>query len=298
MQSLKNLLFIINRYSGKGYSSRIEKIIQKTCRYYHCNGNIVFTQQPGHARELAREGSVRHDAVIAVGGDGTVNETAGGLVNGKIPLGILPIGSGNGLARHLGISMHLDTALRNLFASKPVTIDTFYLNKRLGVNVAGIGFDGHVANLFGDRSVPGLWGYFRLVVREFFRYPEFQAHVTDHRNNTLAHLNAFLLAIANSSQYGNNAFIAPEADVMDQVLHLVCVRKIPVYRLPDMAIKLFSAKLSDNFYYSIHRIHEPIHIHLPHEVAYHIDGEPCGFAHKFSLTLNPKSLTVLVPVNK
>jgi diacylglycerol kinase (ATP) len=113
--------------------------------------------------------------IIAVGGDGTVNEVARGLLHTATPMGIIPKGSGNGLARHLGINMKIDPALEQVLGGSVIAMDTFRMNDHLSLNVSGIGFDGHIANLFGAGKKRGFWGYTKLVVQEYLRYSEFDS---------------------------------------------------------------------------------------------------------------------------
>ena len=191
--------------------------------------SIEYTQRRGHAISLANEAAKNgFDYVVAVGGDGTINEVARGLLNSETPMGILPRGSGNGLARHLGIPVTLTDAIDNLFHHKVMKIDTLSINDKLSLNVSGIGFDGHVANLFANKKIRGLVGYVRISVKEYFRFQEFEAEVS--LDNKTEFEKSFIIAVANSSQYGNNIKIAPLASVRDGMLHLTIMKKIPLYR--------------------------------------------------------------------
>jgi YegS/Rv2252/BmrU family lipid kinase len=286
------LLFIINKYSGKGYQPQVEGKILNACARHDIECTLEFTRGPGHAQTLAQQACGAYQAVVAVGGDGTVNEVARALVNTPTPLGIIPKGSGNGLARHLGIPMNYMAAIESLFTSTPITIDTFTLNGKLGVNVAGVGFDGHIANLFATGKVRGLWGYTRLVIREFFRFQGTQTITVADGNTYTSH--DFILAIANASQYGNNACIAPQASVTDQLLNLVHIGKIPVAAVPQLVFRMFSRSLKNNTYCTTQVCRAAL-IKLPHPVPFHIDGEPCGATDSMSLHIQPASLRVLVP---
>lgn len=292
MGTFKKLLFIINKYSGRGYQPAVEGKILDACARNDAECILEFTQKPGHARELATSGTAYADAVIAVGGDGTVNEVAQALINTRIPMGIIPSGSGNGLARHLGIPLRYSQAVNALFYSKPLLIDTFELNGKPGVNVAGIGFDGHVANLFGDRTVRGLYGYVRLVVRELLGYRETEAQIE--ADGRLYHSSNFILAIANSSQYGNNAYIAPQASVTDHVLNIVQVKRMPTLYMPLFVGQLFTRRLHNNRYYRTETFRQAT-IKLVNTISFHVDGEPCGAAASFNIQIKPASLMLLVP---
>src|SRR5688572_22560582 len=209
MGEVKNVLFIVNKFSGTGYQPEVEGRMLNACEKFDIECSIEFTNHRGHATELAQEGVAKNfNRVIAVGGDGTVNEVARGLLHTSTPMGIIPKGSGNGLARHLGISMKLDKALEQILSGSVITMDTFKMNDHLSLNVSGIGFDGHIANLFGVGQKRGFWGYSKLVIQEYLRYPEFDAILKLSEDSNSAQ-KSFMIAIANSSQYGNNAKVAP-----------------------------------------------------------------------------------------
>ncbi len=292
MGNLKKLLFIINKHSGKGYEPRVEGKILDACATHHTECVLEFTRERGHARELAKQAVGNFDAVIAVGGDGTVNEAAQGLLNSSTPLGIVPKGSGNGLARHLELPMRYTAAINTLFNCLPVTIDTFTVNDYPGVNVAGIGFDGHIARLFGNRNIRGLWGYCRLVMKDVLRYHAVTATVI--ADGVPCTSNDFILAFANASQYGNNAWIAPEARLTDQWLNLVQVSQIPTTRLPGFLVKLFTRKLRNNRYYRCQPFRYA-RVELSAPTPFHVDGEPFGPERSFEICIHPASLQILVP---
>jgi diacylglycerol kinase (ATP) len=147
MGQFKNVLFIVNPTSGRKVLPALESEIAQACNANQIQYNIAYTNAPAHATTLAREAAAQHmDAVFAVGGDGTVNEVAKGLIDTPVTMGIIPKGSGNGLARHLGISMKLRGALAVLASDKSILMDTILVNGETSVNVSGIGFDGHIAS--------------------------------------------------------------------------------------------------------------------------------------------------------
>jgi diacylglycerol kinase (ATP) len=289
----KKLLFIINKHAGTGYQPQFEGKIIDACIRNDVECTILFTSGRGHATQLATNGAGRYDVIVATGGDGTVNEVATGLVSTGTPMGIIPTGSGNGLARHLRIPLRLEPALQTLLTGRVIDIDSFRINGKLSVNVSGIGFDGHIANLFGQTDKRGFWGYARLVLKEYFNYGEFEwvlhqdGHSSIHRS--------FILAIANSSQYGNNAVIAPGASVTDQRLNLSEVRKLPLYRGPAFVYGMFKGKLRNNNRFNSMVVNSMrINTSLP--VAYHVDGEPCGSADQFEIEVFPSAIRMIVPM--
>jgi diacylglycerol kinase (ATP) len=289
---VKKVLFIVNKFSGTGYQPAVEGRITDACAAADVECTIEFTRARGHATELAREGADKNfSTVVAVGGDGTVNEVARGLVGTGVPMGIIPKGSGNGLGRHLGIPVSIGPALQSLFKSQPLAMDTFTLNGHLSLNVSGIGFDGHIANLFGKDKKRGLAGYVKLTANEFFSFREFELEL--HINGQVLPRKTFVMAIANSSQYGNNARIAPNASVCDGLLHLSLLKKVPPYRL-DFFYNFFSGNVHRSRYCEVIET-KSFSITTPHPVSYHIDGEPSGKTDRFEVELNPCSLNMLVP---
>jgi YegS/Rv2252/BmrU family lipid kinase len=270
----------------------VESRIEEVCKKYNIQYAIEYTQHRGHAIILAKDASTAgHDYVVAVGGDGTINEVAQGLVDTNTTMGILPRGSGNGLARHLGIPSLLTDAIDSLFDKKIIRMDTLIVNNRLSLNVSGIGFDGHVANLFANRKIRGLFGYVRLVLAELFRFNEFKAEITV--DGTCRSERAFIIALANSSQYGNNIRIAPYASVTDGKFDLTVMKKISMtdvgFIYAFLRGNLKKSALCDM------SIAGAATITTAQPVAYHIDGEPCGLADRFTIELKPTSLSVLVP---
>jgi len=291
----KKVLFIVNKHAGTGYQAEVEGRMTDTCARYNVECTIEFTRAPGHAIELAEQASFNgFDFVVAVGGDGTMNEVAQGALRGNIPMGIIPRGSGNGLARHLGIPLKIPTGLDMLFNSEVLAMDTFTVNGKLSLNVSGIGFDGRIANLFGNATKRGLSGYVGITLKEYFTFREFESTLTI--NNKILQRKAFIIAIANSSQYGNNARIAPQASVCDQLLHVNLLKKIPGYRL-DFVYNLFSGALKESSFCELLEI-PALHIKTSEAIPYHIDGEPCGLSDNFDIRINPASLKVLVPSSR
>jgi diacylglycerol kinase (ATP) len=291
---VKKVLFIVNKFAG-GFQAELEgRIVDLFQTQNNTECSIEFTQGRGHATELARLAVQQNfSQVIAVGGDGTVNEVAQGLLNTPVQMGIIPRGSGNGLARHLGIPISIVPAINNLFNSYPLMMDTFTVNGQLSLNVSGIGFDGHIANLFGKAKKRGLIGYAKITIREFFRFKEFEAKLVI--DDKKLEKKAFIIAIANSSQYGNNARIAPAASICDQLLHISILKKVPPHRV-DFVYSFFAGRIEKSSYCEIIPS-KKFTIVLDHAVAYHIDGEPSGISDSFTIELKPLSLNILVPNN-
>jgi diacylglycerol kinase (ATP) len=291
-QPASKLLFIVNRHAGIGYAKQFEQLVKVACEANHADYVIEYTKARGHATELSSM-AVRsgYNKVVAVGGDGTINEVAKGLLQSGIPMGIVPRGSGNGLARHLGIPLNTADAIKSVFSDRWIAMDIFQVNDKLSLNVSGIGFDGHITNLFGIKSPRGLVGYVTLVITEFFRFQEFETAITT--DGKTFKRNAFIIAIANSSQYGNNAVIAPTASVCDGFLKVNIMKKMPLYRL-DFVYAFFSGRLGNSSFCEIIETRS-FAFKTKEPVSYHVDGEPCGMADFFKITLTPSALHVLLP---
>jgi YegS/Rv2252/BmrU family lipid kinase len=286
---VSKVLFIINKHAGAGYQPVLEGSIIDVCGKNNIECSIEYTKARGHATELARE-AASFDQVVAVGGDGTVNEVAQGLLNSTTPMGILPNGSGNGLARHLKIPINIPKAMAYLMESKPIAMDTFTLNGKLSLNVSGIGFDGHIANIFGKEKKRGFQGYVKHTFNEFFAFKEFEAEMRT-GGETMTK-KAFVIAIANSSQYGNNARIAPAASVCDELLHISILKKVPPYRM-DFVYSFFNGTVDTTSFCEVLETKD-LTIRLNEPMSYHVDGEPCGTAQEFAIRLQPASLKMLV----
>lgn len=286
------LLFIINKYSGTSYQPAIEAAIRTACAENQVEGHTEFTQHAGHASVLAAAAVADgYETVVAVGGDGTVNEVASSLVHTSTTMGIIPKGSGNGLARHLAIPMDVYAALKCLFKAKAIPMDTFHINGKLSLNVSGIGFDGRVANLFGSNKKRGLRGYAALILNEFRRFAEFEAHIRTEQREFVR--KAFVIAMANSSQYGNNAKIAPAASICDGLIDVSILKKIAPYRL-DLLYQFFSGTIDQSGCCEVIPARQ-VTIQLSSPMFFHVDGEPGGEANRFEIEMMPASLQMLVP---
>ncbi len=293
MSENKKVFFIINKYSGTGYRPGVERQIRTACETRNIECAIEFTKQRGHATDLARKAILQNaDAVFAVGGDGTVNEVAMAMLHGDTPMGILPRGSGNGLARHLGIPMSLGKSLEMISSNRSILMDTVLLNNQLSVNVAGIGFDGHVAGLFGKEGKRGLIGYSILAIREFFAYKEFEAELILDGNPIRR--SAFIIALANSCQFGNNARIAPNASVRDHLVEVCLIRKTPLAQVIGFTYKMFTGCIDRSALVEIKQA-KKVTFQFSSPMAYHIDGESMESCSQFTIEVQPASLKMIVP---
>jgi diacylglycerol kinase (ATP) len=290
---VRKVLLIVNKNTGAGYQPALGSTILDACKKNSVQSEIQFTEAPGHATDLARDGVGKFDIVVAVGGDGTVNEVGLGLLHSATPMGIIPKGSGNGLARHLGIPAKIAGAVQCLLSGKTLLMDTFRINGIFSLNVSGIGFDGHIANLFGMDKTRGLRGYTKITLNEFKGFGEFDARISF--GDTVLEKKAFVIAIANSSQYGNNARIAPAASVCDELLHVSILKKMPAFRL-DFIYAFFAGTINQSAYCQIIEARD-LTIELAEPMPFHIDGEGRGKSDRFVVEMVPASLCIIAPCN-
>jgi YegS/Rv2252/BmrU family lipid kinase len=288
---MKKLVFIINPVAGHGLKKNIEKKIDRFGQSGQFAIEKVYTQYHGHATELSRQVALNHYyAAIAVGGDGTVNQVAAGLLNSRTALGILPVGSGNGFAHTLGIPRSPIHALNIISHSTPVWIDTFTANGRFGINVTGAGFDGYIIHHFSRAGKRGFPTYFRLVLQHYFRFSP-QTYQVTIDGNTIER-KALLIEVANGPEYGNRVVIAPAARPEDGLLNVVILQKISLFKLPMAAYHLFAGNRlpypSAEYYSGQHVI-----IRSSHPLFLHVDGEELSSSLQLDVTINPQSLLVL-----
>jgi len=289
----KKVFFVINKFSGSGYSPQVEGLITDYCAAQGWQATLEFTKGRGHAVELAQRAVAEaFDVVVAMGGDGTVNEVAQAALHQNISMAILPKGLGNGLARHLGIPLSLKKALTILASRNTIQMDALSVNDRISVNVSGIGFDGHIANLFDRGSSRGLTGYARLVLREYFRYPEAKAILTI--DGKQSESTSWVIAFANSSQFGNNARIAPQASVCDGVMDVGVVRHITLAKLPRVVWQLFRGQLHKSNEVSVRKAREAT-VRFEQPRTFHIDGEASGATSELVVRILPGAIRLLVP---
>src|SRR5690349_3262398 len=242
MGQFHKALFIINPTSGNRKFPDLDQEIKNYCQKSGIESVIQKTERARHAIELAQSSLTQnYDLVFAVGGDGTVNEVAKGLIHSSVAMGILPTGSGNGLARHLGIPIKPEKALKLIDSGKSMVMDTLSVNGEVSVNVSGIGFDGHIANLFGKGGKRGLKEYVTLAATEFRKFKNFS--IAGNIDGVAIQDEAFILAIANSSQFGNNATISPAASVCDQLMDICIIKKIPLLQALGFVGKMFTRRM-------------------------------------------------------
>ena len=240
----KRILLIHNPISGGTENTFLEEFKAVVSKYPSID--VKSTTHVGHARALAEQFRDVYDIIGAVGGDGTINEIATAIVHTKTKLGIIPYGSANGLAYHLGIPLSFLPAMERLVNGESQPIDVISVGNRVFVNVAGIGFDGHVNKLFNQTEQRGLWSYARLIFTEYLKFKEFRYQlIIDGITKTGS---AFFIVLANTTQYGHNFHIAPNALTNDGILHVMLIKKPPFIKVPWLMRKIFKGNILQSKY--------------------------------------------------
>lgn len=292
--SSMRIRIIFNPISG--HADRNAKLRDYAARYLADQGlRVTFadTAHPHHATELAREAITDGcDIVVAMGGDGTLNEVAQAVTDSPATLGLIPCGSGNGLGRHLGLPNDGWRALEVLGRGRVRTIDTGIANGLPFFNVMGIGFDAEISSQFNRLAKRGFGSYVKTGLRTWAKYqPD---HYAIRNGTTALDLSAFVIAVANSDQYGNNCFIAPGARVDDGLLNLTAVRPFGKLNLFPLALRLFRRRIH----------HSPrveclvgghFEIQRSRPGPIHTDGEVHETGARVEVSIKPRSLRVLVP---
>jgi len=233
----KNALFIINPIAGGKSKLEFPKLAETFLNKDLLHATYRFTERPGHAFELAAAAE-EFDIIIAVGGDGTINEIASALEGTDKIMGIIPCGSGNGLARSLKLPLKHGQAVARLNRLHTTRIDSGAFNDRKFFNMAGIGFDAHISKRFAEDVTRGLRGYVRTTFNEISRYRSQLYRIES--DGQVYEREAFMISIANSSQFGNNAHVSPFASVSDGLLDVCIIKPFPLYHFPVMGYHMFS----------------------------------------------------------
>ncbi len=292
MATLKNIAFIVNPISGGKKKRNLPLLVHKI--FSHATGyNVSYyrTKHAGDATLAAKKfAEQKFDIVVAVGGDGTANEVARGLTGSRTALGIVPLGSGNGLARHLGIPMSATPALEYLAAATPHEMDGGLINDIPFFCTAGVGFDALVGDKYARAGTRGIVTYMQQILREFITYKPEQYTLTI--DGKTIQRNAFLVTFANASQWGYNAYIAPDASLSDGILDVVVVSKFSLLRAPEMGLQLFVKQIDKLHFVEIFKC-QAATLKRSCEGHIHFDGEPGYLGEEISVKVAKKTLLVM-----
>lgn len=290
---MKNIAFIINPISGTQNKKRLPKMITDTLDRNQWLPNIQFTEYAGHARELALQyARMGFYAVVAVGGDGTLNEVACGLRDTQTALGIIPMGSGNGFARHIGVPLRTQRAIEMINRSEVIQADYGLADDRLFVSTCGTGFDALIAYRFATTDVRGFQGYFKNVVKDLITYhPETYRIKTE--QGVEIERKAFLITFANAGQWGYQAYIAPQASIQDGKMDICMLSNKAIIEAPIVALNLFTRTIDKNYFMDTVQARD-IMLYREKASPFHIDGDPVDMPKDIRIRIVEDGLRVLV----
>lgn len=294
LTALHRLLFIINPISGTQSKEAVEQAIVRNIDQSRYTYQLLYTQYAGHAAELAAQAAKQGvDIVVAVGGDGTINEVARSLVHTSTALGIVPCGSGNGLARHLCIPLDPDAAVAIINRGVVHSLDYGKINGQAFFCTCGVGFDAFISMKFAEAGKRGLATYIEKTLTDGLNYKPESYRLTFDEDGETVQYDAFLIACANASQYGNNAYIAPHASMKDGLLDVVILQPFSVLESPAVAMQLFSKTLPQSSHVKMLRTSR-LRIERQHAGPAHCDGDPLEMGTVIDVELVPSALNVVV----
>lgn len=294
MTKKKKVYVIINPVSGTSSKEDIPLKIAKALDPRKFDVHNFFTGYAGHGSEIAKQAiEDKIEYVIAVGGDGTVNEVARTLIGSETTLGIIPMGSGNGLGRDLNIPIDTKKAIEVLTEENIISIDYGKINnKHIFLCTCGVGFDAEVAAKVSGKKNRGSLMYLKNMLETFFlKKPETYEIICP--EGTIKD-KAFVVTCANASQYGYNAHIAPHADIQDGMMNVAILKPLSILDVPQTSVQLFTKKIDENSK-MIELITNKVTIKRDHEGVMHIDGDPVKVGKEINVEIFPKGLKVLVP---
>ena len=288
----KKIVFIMNPISGTTSKAGIPKLIDSTIDKNLFDYEIKMTERAGHASQLAAEAKDNHaDIVVAVGGDGTVNEVARAIVHSDTALGILPCGSGNGLARHLLLPMNLRKSLEIINDCEIRDLDYGVINGYPFFCTCGMGFDAFVSMKFAQSGKRGPISYAESILKEGLKYQP-ETYTLEDETGTKQY-KAFLISCANASQYGNNAYIAPQASMSDGLMDVVIMEPFDVIEAPQVSFDMFNKTLDKNSKIKSFKC-KKLHITRSKPGVIHYDGDPVMTGADIDVHLEVKGIKMLV----
>lgn len=289
----RHIMLIINPISGTGSKRGLTEFATNFLSKIGYDIDVVYTTGRGDATRLAKKAiEQNYHAVLAAGGDGTINETAAALCDSNVALGIIPAGSGNGLARHLNIPIDPIQSLNVIAENNIIDCDYCSVNERPFFCTFGVGFDATVSEKFAKQNKRGKFMYVKSAISEFLNYAP-QEYTISANGKTFTE-KAFIVACCNASQYGNNAYIAPRASITDGLIDVTIVHSGTPLDTAMVGVDLFTGYLDRNTL--IHTFRTPsVVITRTNEGPAHLDGEPLIMPDTISIECHHKGLKIFIP---
>lgn len=292
----RQLTLIINPVAGTLSKRGLEGWLIPKLEEMGYDVDVQYTKGPGDATDIARRAaSAGHYGVLACGGDGTVNEVATGLIGSQTALGILPAGSGNGLARHIGIPIDISRSLKVIAEDNIAACDYGEVNGRPFFCTFGVGFDAAVSHRFARKRKRGLGSYISSTIDEFIKYHSDTYEIVV--GDQVLIDRAFLVVCCNASQYGNNAFIAPAASIRDGLLDITIVHSGTMLDHAITGFEMIAGSISNHGKVETYRAPEFI-IRRHTAGPAHIDGEPVELGDDLHVRCHPAALRIFITAEK
>jgi lipid kinase, YegS/Rv2252/BmrU family len=291
--SKERILFIINPISGVGKQKIVEKAVEETLDTQLYDYSIVYTEYAHHSTAISLRAAIDgYDTVVAVGGDGSINDCVRGLIDTNVTLGIIPCGSGNGLARNLKIPLEVTKAIQVINKKKIEKIDTVTVNDKVYASIAGIGFDALIAREFRKSKVRGFNRYFTLVLENYPFY-EPRTYELDIDGKSIK-TDALFICFANANQFGYNTVIAPKAKLDDGYIEITIVKKVPILLMPWTAQFLFFRNFDKSMYVTSYKAKQVTVFNNDAKLV-NLDGESVKLPRELHFSVVPHSLKVIIP---
>ncbi len=288
---MQKVIVIYNPFSGRKKTRNLPELIRKHIDHTLFETEIWPTEKADDVILLTEKAiKMKADIVLGAGGDGTINQIASRLVNTNIVLGIIPLGSGNGFARHFRIPMKTEDAIRQLSSYNTRKIDTVWFNRHCMINIGGIGFDAHISAAFANNKKRGLQGYVKTIGKNI-RYKS-RVYTVFNGREKVWEGSAFMIGIANATQWGNNVVLHPGAKPDDGVFNVVVLKRFNAVDFLMILKNLFEGKLHTNRN-SIVFSGSDFTVNREEEGPVHVDGEPLWLGKEININIEPLSLNIL-----
>jgi YegS/Rv2252/BmrU family lipid kinase len=287
----ERIWFIVNPISGGRKKASLPALIAAHLDHNRFDYEIIETEFKGHAITIAEKAVAQGiDIVCAVGGDGSVHEVGTTLIGSQTQLAIIPLGSGNGLARHMKIPLKIREALECINSGNIIEMDTLKVNNKPILGFGGYGFDALIAKKFAGSSKRGFTSYIKLVLKEVFKYNPINVSID--ANGQVRKLPVFLCTIANTSEFGNGFIVSPKSDATDGKFEVVILKPFSFWNIPAMLFRYFSGRTDYSGLTEVIKTDQATLI-LPHSYG-QIDGEPISSGKKVQVDVVPRSLRIIV----
>lgn len=287
----ERIWFIVNPISGGRKKAELPELIAAHLNQDKFTYEIIYTEYKGHAIKLAQKAvDLGVDIVCAVGGDGSVHEVGTTLIGSNTQLAIIPLGSGNGLARHMKIPLKIKEALECINSGNNIAMDTLKVNNKPILGFGGYGFDALIAKKFAGSTKRGFISYVKLVLKEVFKYNPINVSID--ANGQVRKLPVFLCTIANTSEFGNGFIVSPKSDATDGKFEVVILKPFSFWNIPAMLFRYFSGRTDHSGLTEVIKTDHATLV-LPHSYG-QIDGEPISSGKKVQVDVVPRSLRIIV----